>query len=209
MPDQLLIGGAVGLTARIPQGNTGFPFAQGKDGAQIVSQSHGKYFEAADAGRVFKADVQAAQAVSVALTTTYTGLCLSNPNASDVDLELLRVGLALSVAPAAIASLHLIGNKSATEVTHTTPSTTLGPTKIGASYVPAAKVDTAATIPTPIYLAPLCSGFTAAALPSMSPTWIDVEGLYILEPGAFIAIGALTAVTGFWGFVWRENPRSS
>lgn len=199
---------SVGLQQHIPEGADGYPLAQGDDGALLVSGSHGKYFEAAKRGRVFGASNTGAQAISVALNTTYTGICLSNPTTSSVDLELLRVGLALTVAPVGIASLHLIGGQSTTDVTHTTPLTPF-PTLLGANYTAAGKADSAATIPTPIYLASLMGGFTAGALPSTSPSWIDVEGLFILPPGGFIAIGALTAATGIWSIVWRENARSS
>ena len=153
---------------------------------------------------MFYAANQAAQAVSVALATAYTGLCLSNPLNSKVNLELISVGLALSVAPAAIAPIGLIGGQSSTAVVHTTPvapgSTLLGsPQGIGL-------VDVSATIPTPKWLQMLMGGFTAAALPSTSPADIDVAGKWIIPPGGFIAIGALTAITGLFSFIWEETP---
>jgi hypothetical protein len=39
----------------------------------------------------------------------------------------------------------------------------------------------------------LMGGFTAAALPSTSPALIDLAGMWVVPPGGFIAIGALTA----------------
>ena len=60
-------------------------------------------------GLVYSAANQAAQAVSVALATTYTGLGIYNPLGSGVNLVPLKVKFALSVAPAAIATLGLIG----------------------------------------------------------------------------------------------------
>lgn len=165
--------------------------------------NYGELYEASRRKDLFVAANQAAQAVSVALATTYTGICLSNDAAGTKNLVLLRASFALSVAPAAIASLHLIGGTGA--VTHTTPLTPEN-TRIGGGATVVGKADSAATIPTPRYLFPLMSGFTAAALPNFTMPTYQFRGEWIIPPGGFIAIGALTAVTGFGGFIWAEAP---
>jgi len=185
------------------------PFTAGLTGAQRVADAHGRYMQAALEGRLFSAHNVAAQAVSVALTTTYTGLCLSNPAGNNKNLALLAAQYALSVAPAAIASLHLIAGYSAAGiVTHTTPLAAPGPvsTIINGVTPPTAKVDSAATIVSPYYLMPMGSGFTAAALYATTPGWIDLGGAFVIPPGGWVAWGALTAVTGFGGFLWEEIP---
>jgi hypothetical protein len=178
----------------------------GRSGEAIVQELHGRYFEQAVRKAIYSASNQAAQAVSAALATTYTGIVLSNPFGNAFNLALLKVAYALSAAPAAIASLHLIGGFSpSTNVVHTTPITTLTNNFLGGPN-PTAKVDSAATIPTPTYLWSLCNGFTAAALPSQAmPAW-DFEGSILVPPGGFVAIGALTAVTGFGSIMWEEVP---
>lgn len=182
------------------------PLRLGNHGDLVTSLLHGRYHELAKRGQLWWASNQAAQAISVALNTTYTGLCLSNPLNSGKNLELLLVGYALSVAPAAIASIHLIGGSSpSTNVTHTTPVTPRN-ALLGNADTPAAKVDSAATIPTPEYLMSLMGGFTAGALPSSPNALFDIGGAFVLGPGGFIAIGALTAVTGFGSFLWAEVP---
>lgn len=187
---------------------TAQPFTADFSGGQRVADAHGRYADAARRGNVFVASNTAAQAVSVALNTTYTGLCLSNTLGSGKNLELLGVGFALSVAPAAIASLHLIGGYSTTAVVHTTPIVGLGvrSTLLSATNLTAASVDSAATIPTPTYLLALSHGFTAAALPNHNLPYLDLGGLIVIPPGGFVCIGALTAVTGFGTFVWEETP---
>lgn len=182
----------------------------GRSGELITADAHGRYQEAATRGNVFLAHNVAAQAVSVALATTYTGLCLSNPLGSGKNLALLAAQFAISVAEVAIASQHLIGGFSATTaVTHTTPLAAPGiqSTFLNGVAQSIAKADSAATIPTPGYLLPLRSGFTAGALggPGMG-SLIDLGGLIIIPPGGFIAIGALTAITGFGALVWEEIP---
>lgn len=178
----------------------------GKSGELIVQNLHGRYYEQVMRGRVFGASNQAAQAISVALATTYTGLCLSNPNGSGKNLVLLSAGYALSVAPVAIASIHLIGGNSSTDVAHTaavTPRNML----LGITDSPAAKADSQATIPTPVYLMSLMGGFTAGSLPTSPNALFDIAGQIVIGPGGFVAIGALTAVTGFGSFVWEEVPQ--
>lgn len=179
-----------------------------RTGAVVATDAHGRYAEAGRRGNLFIAHNVAAQAVSVALTTTYTGLCVSNPLGNGRNLELLGVGFALSVAPAAIASLHVIGGFSATSaVAHTTPLASPGIQNalLGVGPASTAKADSAATIVNPGYLLPLQSGFTAAALPSGPMAWLDVAGLIVVAPGAWVALGALTAVTGFAAFAWEET----
>lgn len=174
------------------------------EGAAKVALVRGRYADAIENDRLFLGANQAAQAVSVALATTYTGLCLSNPLQSGKRLLIRSCNIALSVAPAGIASLHLIGGQSAsTDVTHTAAVTPRS-CRLGSSAAPVAKVDSQATIPTPVYLMPLGSGFTAGALYATTPNVIDLDGLFAVDPGGFIAIGALTAVTGFFGFAWEE-----
>src|SRR3989304_3456576 len=85
---------------------------QGKSGELVEATTHGALYESASRYRSFGAANQAAQAISVALTTTYTGLCLSNPAGSGFLLVPLRVGWAETVATASIASMHIIGGCS-------------------------------------------------------------------------------------------------
>jgi hypothetical protein len=184
-------------------------FRGDNQGSLVVTDGHGKYFELAKRGNLFLASNVAAQAVSVALATTYTGLCISNPLGNTKNLALLGCNFALTVAPAAIASLHIIGGYSATSnVTHTTPLAAPGIQNclLGTGPQSTAKADSAATIVSPGYVLPLGSGFTAGALYGTTPSWIDLGGSIVLSPGAWVAIGALTAVTGFGGFLWEEVP---
>lgn len=190
------------------QGGTATPFRATHTSSQVVSDAHGRYAEASRRGTLFIAHNVAAQAVSVALATAYTGLCISNPVNSKVNLELVGAAFALTVAPAAIASLHIIGGWANANVVHTTPLAAPGiqPMPLGSTVVSQAKADSSATISTPGYILPLYGGFTAAALPSSPMLWCDVAGLITVGPGGFVCIGALTAVTGFGAFAWEEVP---
>jgi len=188
----------------------------GRFGQQFTADFLPRYYEATVRGFVFTASNVGAQAVSVALATTYTGLCLSNPIGSGKNFILIGGQYALTVAPAAIASLHLIAGGNTSNVTHTTPlaapgiqSALIGQNAgTGTSAVgTVARVDSAATIANPYYLAGLGSGFTAAALYATTPLQIDFGGMFVIGPGGYVAWGALTAVTGFGSFVWIEVPQ--
>lgn len=187
-------------------------FRQDRFGAIVSSQLMPRYYEQASRGNIYVASNVGAQAVSVALATTYTGLCLSNPLGNTYNIALLGGQYALSVAPAAIASLHLIGGYSATSnVTHTTPLAAPGIQNclLGTGPTSVMKADSAATIVNPGYVMGLGSGFTAAALYSTTPSWIDFSGMIVIPPGGWVAWGALTAVTGFATLVWMEVPINS
>lgn len=177
----------------------------GNNGEMIVGNLHGRYYEQVKRGNIFSASNQAAQAVSVALATTYTGLCLSNPNGSGKNLVVLSVSYALSVAPVAIASIHLIGGWAAADPSGSTPISPRSMLLGNANATNAVgKAHSAATIATPVYLMSLMGGFTAGALPASPNAHFDLGGQLVVTPGGFIAIGALTAVTGFGSFVWEE-----
>lgn len=182
------------------------PFRQCKTGEQAISNTHARYAEALRNGRIWHAGNQAAQAVSVALATTYTGLVIYNPVGSGVIAVPLKTKYALSVAPAAISAIGLIVGFAATGgVTAETTPLTVQNGKIGNTSRGQVRAFSAATITTPTWLAQLVDGFTAAALPAPS-AWVDVDGLVGLLPGAFVAIGALTAVTGLGSISWEEIP---
>src|SRR5690242_10385598 len=100
--------GRVGPVGKVSDGTTR-EFRFDSELGQVTQDAHGRYTELSRRGYGFIAHNVAAQAISVALATTYTGLCISNPLGNTKNLVILGAGLALSVAPAAIASIHIIG----------------------------------------------------------------------------------------------------
>lgn len=182
-----------------------------QSGSERVAFGDAPYFDAVHSREVYWASNQAAVAYSVALATTYTGLVVSNPAGSSVDLVMLGLGFVLTVAPAGIASIGcIVGYSNNGITTHTTPNTpraTYVRTDVATGQ---AKADDAATlVGTPYWGPHLMGGFTAAALPSTTPQFIHLQGLYIIPPGGYFAIGALTAVTGMGTLVWHEVPNDT
>jgi len=186
-------------------GSTGEARA-GQYSEAIVSQAHGKYHEAASRHRLFFAANQAAKALPVALHQTYTGLCVSNPRMSSVNLAIVRMGWAESVATATLHTIGLGGGYDAdAEVTHTAALGVYNTFVLGPHGQ--ANADDQATLPTaPVWIEHYMSAFTSNTLHFTSMVIVDVDGAIVVPPGAYVAIFALDACTGFGSMMWEEIP---
>lgn len=185
------------------------PARTDKQGASVLTQSHGKYTEAVSRGNVFISANQAAVTTTAAggLGLANTGLCVSNPPGSEHNLSVLKAGWAWSAAPAAISSAHLAGGYAADGgvTAHTTPLVVYN-AKLGAPARSVAFTDAAATIVGPIYLQPLVGGFTLATLFAQPAVLNDINGVIMVPPGGYICIVTLTTGDGFGAIVWEELP---
>ena len=190
---------------KLEDGSTGEARA-GQYSEAIVGQAHGKYYEASSRHRLFWTASQAAVTWCVALHLTHTGLCVSNPRMSNVNLAIVRAGFALSAGPAAPAHIGLaVGYDADEEVTHTTPQAIYNGFLLGPHGQ--ANADSAATLPTaPLWIEAYMSAFTAATLHGTSPVIVDVDGAIIVPPGAYVAFCALTAAVGLASMMWEEVP---
>ncbi len=190
----------VGPQAQSAADNTEIESRAGRTGEQIVQQLHGRYFESMRTGLMFSSANQAAQAISVALATTYTGILLYNPAGSNRILVPNKIKFAVSVAQVAIATVGLIAGST---MTTQTTQLTIQNNQIGNTMVGVGKCMSAATIGTPTWIAHNIDGFTAGALSAPTPM-VDLDGAFGILPGSFIAIGALTALTGLGFISWEE-----
>jgi len=191
------------------------------------SNRHGKYYAsvygtaaktspvtAAVAGSTFRCANQSSATISAALATTYTGLCLSNPAGSTVNLSVKRVGGIITSAPGGMLGLGLIVGWLAAGITvHTTPlNTSIVNSYIGASSTdtppvasPAsqANVDAACTlVGTPTW----SDWFAANVATTNNVTFLtDLDDSVLIPPGGYVAIGATSSNAGFFGsFMWEE-----
>jgi len=203
------VGPIAGLQSIAP--GTNAPMRQGNLGDQIVSELHGRYFEANYRRALFNGAITG-QVTTVALATTYTGLCLSNPVGSQVNLSLLKAGFGFLVAFAAASTIGLmVGYNSSTNVTHTTPVTPRSQF-VGVGAAGVGLLDSAATLPTaPTLNTILGVGLTGAitTVPSIMASIVDLEGSIILPPGAYCAFYTSTvsgAAAGAFSFTWEEIP---
>lgn len=155
---------------------------------------------------IYLASTQAGVATSTALSTTQTGLTLSNPYGSGKTLVLLKFFGAFTTAPAAIATLVLAANVNpvAAAVTHTTPLT-VRKANLGVAGTAVGLADSAATLPAaPVVVAGL-GGPVATGSVSQPQVVNNFEGSICVAPGCAISVNSLTtAISGIWTIVWEE-----
>lgn len=165
------------------------------------------FLDQARLGNVFSACSAGAVTLST-VSTTCTGLALSNPPGSGKLLVVKEVGFAPSTAPAgaAVVGLAIHTAISTTDTTHTTPMVIHNAIAKGnVSGQCAGRVDAAATlVSTPLWLRPLGSVVAAS---SITPTKYneDIDGSIIIPPGGVLSLSYLTtAAVGIASITWAE-----
>jgi hypothetical protein len=199
----------IAATASIAPG-TQAPMRQGNLGEQIMQELHGRYYESCYRRNIYNAAI-AAQVTTVGLATTHTGLVLSNPIGSSVNLVLLKFGWGYTVVFAAVAGLGLsVGYHASTAVTHTTPVTPRS-SFVGTGATGIGLVDSSSTLPAaPTLHTIVGAGLTGAVTTTpMTVGVIDLEGSIILPPGAYVCTytsAVCAAASGYFSFSWEEVP---
>lgn len=164
------------------------------------------FLEQARLGKMFHACSAGAVTLST-VSTTCTGLALSNPAGSGKLLVVKRVRFQPSTAPsgAAVAGIAISTAPSETNTTHTTPMVVHNAIAKGATNNSVGKADAAATLAsTPLWLRPLGSVVAAS---SISPaSYVDeTDGEIIIPPGAVMSLSYLTtAAIGIASVTWVE-----
>lgn len=196
--------GAIATTSSIATGQQ--PILRlGNMGDLIASPLQAKYYENTFRRSVFSTANSAAVATVALGTTTYTGLSLSNPIGSTVNLVILKGSYALSVAAPTAGYLGVeTGYNSGTNVTHTA-ATTVANNFIGVGASGTGLGDSSSTLPTaPTNRLMLCntSSIATTAYNGSAPQVFDFEGSIILPPGAYIAYYTFATNTAAWWFSW-------
>lgn len=160
------------------------------------------------ARNIFLASTQAGVALSTALSTTQTGLTLSNPFGSGKTLVLLKFFGALTTAPAAISTVILAANvnPNAAAVVHTTPLTVRAG-NLGVTKAATGLADSAATLPAAPVVVMGLGGPVATGSVSQPQIVTNLEGSVCVAPGCAVSVNALTtAISGVWTLIWEEIP---
>lgn len=204
--------GTIATTTSLGNGTLAPNVRAGNMGELIKSDLQPRYYESNYRRAMFNAANQATTATTAGLATTYTGLVLSNPIGSTVNLIVTKVGYSFGVAFTAAAAIGvMVGYNSGTNVTHTTPSTPRS-SFVGVGAAGVGLVDVAATLPTaPVVHTIFGTGLTGAITTeeAVSAEIVDMEGSIILPPGAYAAIYTSTAsgAASFIGSIaWTEVP---
>jgi hypothetical protein len=143
---------------------------------------------------------------SVGLATTYTGLCISNPAGSTVNLIIDNISGGFVVNSTAITMIGLITGFAAAGITaHTTPLTVYNKLTGASATAFQGLADSACTlVGTPVWsewLGVVASTTTVAFNK-------DMDGALIIPPGGYLAIGttAASGTNGFFGKItWFET----
>lgn len=191
----------------VGQQNTGDTFTTkargGRQGDQIMSELHGRYYEQTFRENMFSVCNQAAVTTSTSLNTTFTGLAVANPAGSGFNLVISKFTCS-QFAVGAAASVGVSVGAGAAAGSLTIRNRKFG----GRSSV--ATASAGATIAAPILIA------TAGSVGSLATTgyglmpsvFVDFEGGLIIQPGFFVASDTSIATTTalIFSFCWEEVP---
>lgn len=208
----MLIQGSVGQPSitSIQPGTTP-TLRQGQLGEMVVQELHGRYYETAYRRNMFNAATQAGVTTSAGLGTAVTGLILTNPTTSTVNLVPNKIGFTVNAVPAATMVVGLAFNTSTTAVTQTTAITTRNNFLGGA--VAQGLVASSVTLPTAGIISHVFGTVDYIATPAnvynKNVMLIDLEGSIVMPPGSYIHIYTSTAsaASTFFGSIqWEEVP---
>jgi hypothetical protein len=177
----------------------------GKQGEQLASELHARYYEQTYRGNMFSLCTQGTGVTTTAaLATTWTGLGIANPAGSGVNLVLNKFG-AQQFAVGAAATVGIMGGAGVI-------ASSLSPQNrvIGSGTVSKANGSAGATISTPLLIASFGSlGSAATTAYQIEPgIYIDLEGSIIVPPGSFVCsyTSIITTSALQFHFVWEEVP---
>lgn len=185
--------------------------ALGKQGEVFVSELQGRFYSLAYAGKVFGSATQANTTLS-SLSGTYTGLVITNPWGTGVNLALLTCAIAMASAPAGISTIHheaAFPPLSKTAVTQGTPSVVYN-ALVGNAAIGAGLAATAASLPiAPVAIRQIGLGVNATgSTTTFGYNVDDISGMIILEPGTYCGLGYLTtAMNVMASYHWAEIPQ--
>lgn len=155
----------------------------------------------------FVASTQSGIATSTGLSTTQTGITLTNPVGSGKNLVILGAQLAPTSAPAAAATLVWAANVNplAAAVTQTTPLTPRCAI-LGNASAATGLAASAVTLPAaPVVVRAIGGGPVATGTVTSSFIEDVVDGALVVAPGCAISINSLTtAISAVISVTWKE-----
>lgn len=175
----------------------------GQQGDMIVSELHGRYYEQALRGNMYRVASQAAVTTTAGLATTWTGLAISNPAGSGVNAVVNLFSVAQFAVGAAAAVGIMTGAGAAAGSLVPKNAIVSGTTgKVTASA--------GATIATPVLDIVIGqAGSLATTGYGLTPGLVvDLGGSLIIPPGFFAAsfTSIVTTTALLFGFQWEEVP---
>jgi len=206
LPINGVVGGSASATAGTNPSNLALRI--GPTAELIVDELHGRYYETTVRKAMFSGANLTGITTTAAFATTYTGMCLSNPIGSTVNLVLTKVTYAPVVAQTAALVMGIMtGYSASTNVTHTTALVPLS--NFVGQPAGTGLIDSSATLPVAptrlILLGTLTTGAITQTL--LNGVVTDMEGSVVIPPGGFAAIytsAASVASSLAFGMMWEE-----
>lgn len=176
----------------------------GKQGDQIVSELHGRYYESTYRGNMYGI-TGGLTTTTAAGAATFTGLAVGNPAGSGYNLVLNKCWVSQGAALTAETEIGIMyGAGSITASLATVFNRKSG----GAASITTATAGQTITAPTAFI--PWCgSGSGAITVPGVIPfNGVDFEGSVIIPPGNFFAsyTSRVTTTALVFTFNWEEVP---
>lgn len=182
------------------------------DGSQRVVESHGRYADAVARGNCYTVSDTSGHTTPAGLSTAPLSVSLYNPLGSGVFLSLIYAAANFSVVFAAVATVWVGVNPTASAATTGTALATQNCN--GGGGTGKVKGFTTATLPAlPTIIGELGQGGTGAVnlLPSYPALFKWFDGLIGVGPGGALSIqmAAASGAAGTWAtWIWEEVPQS-
>ena len=204
LPIQTIVGGNAPAT----KGSSPLNIRVDPTGAVAYVKMHGDYYESTVRNQVFAGSNIGGVTTTAGFATTLTGLCLTNPIGSNVNLVMRRVKYGSLIAQTAALEFGLqTGFNLATAVTQTTPAV------VASNFVgqPAGVglLSSAVTLPTaPTRLILIDTILTGAITTGIfGGNQYELADSIVIPPGGYVATytsAASVASSLVFGFVWEE-----
>ncbi len=199
-----LIQGVVGVQNNA-DGNTPITQQFDQQGAGLVTELNPRYYQYTVRGISYSVNTQGtAITTTAALATTWTGLGISNPAGSGVNLVLTKF-TATQFAVGAAATIGILGGVGVLAASLTPQNRVIG----GATQSKA-NASAGATISTPLLITTFGSvGSVATTGYGLEPgIYVDLEGSIIVPQGSIIGTYTSIVTTSAlnFGFTWIEVP---
>ena len=194
---QAIVGVVLGADGSTPASGR-----QAKTGEAVVTVAHGEYYEAASRGSMFVAGDQAAGVATTTSISTVSIYSLYNPVQSGKRLEICAVAVGYFSGTLGAGTIyHCLNGINGTNTQTTAPSggtaltilTTDSGNQSGVKSV--ASAGTGTSVVAPLVAAPLVDlgAALASTAAGLRNCFINVEGLYVIEPGCCYQLQSVCA----------------
>lgn len=194
--------------ASYADGSTVTAFA-GKQGEQLVTDLHGKYYTGAYRGHCFFANTGVSGTTVPVSTTTTATFAIYNPIGSGINMELIAYDAGVVTSITTVVGSVMLGFSAVLTVAPTGLTALTGQSSLyGSNSAPLGRVYSAATIvaTTVWYTMAQITSVNGAGVASAPLIHYEFDGKVVLAPGTLAHVAGTTAQTQAFvqNIVWAE-----